>query len=103
MKRITDNIATILVVCTLLGMAFGAFNHFAPLARLEALEQQYAYDKMATRMEKVQERIWLLEERYKTGGLQPAFYPPSVPKSVMEELRELKSELGALKAKLKID
>jgi hypothetical protein len=98
-KRISDNIATVLAFLTIVGLVFGGITYFAPMSRLQAMEQQYAYDKMATRMEKVQERIWSLEDRYQLGTDKSR----ALPVSVKEELRELKKELELLKAKLKVD
>lgn len=87
--KVKANLATIIIIIAIISGSFGANAYFAKASEFKAF-------KSSIRMEKVQERIWQLEDRYKVGTDRPR----PMPQSVKEELRELKAELEMLKAKL---
>ena len=94
-KRISLGAGTLISVCVI-----GAyiFNHDQSLARasdvlkvreeIKMIHQRYQDDRQARRAESVQERIWVLDERY--SGKQ-------MPLSVKEEYRSLQAELRKLR------
>lgn len=91
-----NRILSILVsVGTLLGIAFGAYfyidSNYAKAAEMQKIEQRLDYKIKSDQSKEVQQRIWLLEDRY---------YHKNMPESTKEEYRELKEEKKTLEGEL---
>lgn len=78
-------------LAALVGLCFTSVNYFATAHDLqlvaERLDQKIVYD----RINDLQKRVWMLEDRYKDG---------SMPREVRDEIRNLKREIEDLQRKL---
>ncbi len=93
-----NGLVSLLVALGALGsIAFGAYfyidDRYAKAGDVKLIERRLDQKIKADRFEKVQERIWKLEDRYEKRPM---------PESVKEEYRSLKSEKEALDNNIKI-
>jgi len=102
-KKVSDNLSTIVIIIALVGGVVGANNYFATASDLareaqarEATQQQLDKFILGTRLGQVQDRIYVIVDRFKLDTNRPLPMPPTTK----EELRKLKAELEILKVKL---
>jgi hypothetical protein len=99
MKRITDNLNTILIVFLLIGSVIGANRYLATASELNTTNLRVENHIVGDQISQLQNRIWKIEDRY---GIKPdGTCARPVPVSVMEELRQLREDLRLLDVKFK--
>lgn len=91
MKKIRENLGTLVTVCTLVVMIVGAQAYFTKASDFNAFKAEYQFDKDTKRYEAVQERLWALEERCSKNPCSPA---------IINEIKKLKLELKDLERRL---
>ena len=90
-----DRLSSTLAIIALLSAAFGAYfyidSRYALAMEFKQLKHQYIYDSKTSQAERLDDRIWTIEERYK--GKQ-------MPPTVAEEYRTLKTRKQLLDIEL---
>lgn len=98
-KKITDNLSTIVVLFALIGGFVGANNYLAKASDLKKTDERLNNYIIKDKIDFLQERVWKLEDRYRIGSENPR----EMPISVKEDLRTLKHNMEFLIKKLKPD
>lgn len=87
----------IIGILTILSMAFGAYFYFehryALAQELAQLKQSTEYQFKAMQLDRIQERIWKLEDRHEETG-------KAMDVSTKEEIRQLKEKRDQIKTEL---
>lgn len=90
-KQINGITGAILGVAALVGVSFGAVNYFATAQDLKLVEMRLDQKIVSDRIQQLQERIWMLQDRYQKT---------SMPAEVKNEIRQLQMEIENLQRKL---
>ena len=83
-KRLSVLIGVILGLITLMGIGYNKYTALAKVEYVAMIEEDVEDLRTSWRADKVQQRIWNLEDRYTEKEM---------PQSVKEEYRQLKKEL----------
>ena len=87
--------ACIVALITLIGLVFGIYfymeNRYALAEELNKVKQRLDYKIKADQLKSVQDRIWVIEDRYQSRRMDP---------TTMEELRKLKESKESIKGEL---
>jgi len=92
MKKISLIIGIVIGITTISGLAYKGYGHFAKTEYVMQLSMRLDNKIIQDRIDKIQERMWSLEDRY---------IDRDMPKAVMEEYRQLKIEKEHLINKLR--
>lgn len=78
-------------IAALVGLCFTSVSYFATANDLKLVAERLDQKIVTDRINDLQKRIWMLEDRYKDG---------SMPNEVRDEIRSLKREIDDLQRKL---
>lgn len=96
MKLISgETLKTIISICVLFGIAFGAISYFATADDLEQVAMRLDQKIMDDRIFSIQKRIWQLEDRYPGQPDCSTWHGPTADRD-RQEYRRLKMELYKL-------
>lgn len=88
MKKLLTAIGILISLSTLAGILYGLDNRWAKNCDLTAVSQRLEEKIRNDRADRIQERVWKLEDRYQNKPME---------ESVKEEYRQLKKELDNIK------
>lgn len=94
LEKLKANISIILMLFSVFGGVWAANEYLAKADDVKALAHDVQYMRRDLRYNSIQQRLWLLEDRYGIACGQ-------CPQSVKEEYRSLLLELNRLKEDLK--
>ncbi len=84
-------LSSLVSVATIVGIAFGAYfyieGNYAKAGEVQKIEQRLEYKIKSDQGKEVQQRLWLLEDRYEKK---------TMPETIKEEYRKLEVEKKAI-------